>query len=487
MQGRASSGIRGLDEVLRGGFLRNRSYLARGAPGVGKTLLGLQFLHAGVEAGETCLHISLGIREQELRSDAAAFGVDLDHEAFHFLDLSPRSEFFMEKQVYDIFDAPEVEREELVDAIVAAVEEHQPDRVVVDPITELRALTPTRQQFREQVRSFLLYLKEAGCTVVFTSESGPEEPDTDLQYISDGNVNLAFGPEFHQLEVTKFRGSDFERGPHFVSFTEDGLDVFSVVVPNRLVLDFEPEQYASGVPTLDEMLHGGIERGTSTLVSGPTGVGKTTLVSQFVSSAVTDGNRAVVYLFEETEATFTFRLRSIGVPIDEYLDAGLVDIQRVEPYEHAPEQFSRIVRQAVEPDGFDIVVIDGLEGYLASIHGETPMLIRRLHALVSYLRNVGATPFVTAEVHSITGEFQATEHKASYLADNIVYITYYEYEGALNRALGVLKKRATPCDSSLHAFGIGDEGIVIGDRLTDLRGVLWGAPNTARDPVPGDD
>ena len=487
MQARASTGITGLDEVLRGGFLRGRSYLARGEPGVGKTLLGLQFLHAGVQAGESSLYISLGVRETELRADAAAFGLDLDHPEFHFLDLSPRSEFFMEKQVYDIFDAPEVEREELVDAIVAAVEEHQPDRVVVDPITELRALTPTRQQFREQVRSFLLYLKEAGCTVVFTSESGPEEPDTDLQYISDGNVHLAFGPEFHQLEVTKFRGADFERGPHFVSFTETGLDVFSVVVPNKLRLDFEPEQFDSGVEALDEMLYGGIERGTSTLVSGPTGAGKTTLVSQFVASAAEEGNRSVVYLFEETEATYTFRLRSIGIPIDRYIEEGLVDIQRVEPYEHAPEQFSRIVRQAVESGGFDVVVVDGLEGYLASIHGETSVLIRRLHALISYLRNVGATPFVTAEVHNITGQFQATEHKASYLADNILYITYYEYEGALHRALGILKKRATPCDSSLHAFGIESEGIVIGERLTDLRGVLWGAPNTAEDPLPGDD
>jgi circadian clock protein KaiC len=487
MKGRASTGIDGLDEVLGGGYLRRRAYLARGAPGVGKTLLGLHFLSAGVETDETGLFITLGTQEDQLKQDAASFGLHLEHPDFHFLDLSPRSEFFREKQVYDIFDAPEVEREEMVDAIVTAVEDIGPDRVVVDPITELRSLTPNRQQFREQVRSFLLYLKEQGATVVFISESGADTPDTDLQYISDGNVNLAFGPEFHQLEVTKFRGAMFERGPHFVSFTEDGLDVFSVVVPKTLRLDFEPVQYPSGVEKLDEMLYGGIERGTSTLVSGPTGVGKTTLASQFITGAVQQDAPTVVYLFEETETTFSYRLRNIGVPIDRYVEEGMVRIERVEPYEHAPEQFSRIVRQAAEEEGFEVVIIDGMEGYLASIHGETPVLVRRLHALISYLRNLGATPFITAEVHTITGEFQATEHKASYLADNIIYITYYEYEGRLERALGVLKKRATPCESALHDFDISEQGITIGDRLEGLRGVLWGAPGLAEDMLPGDD
>lgn len=485
-EGRASTGIRGLDEVVAGGLLRNRAYLVRGAPGVGKTVLGLHFLDAGVKAGETVLFISLGTKESELRSDAASFGFGLDDGNFHLLDLSPKSEFFSEKQVYDIFEAPEVEREEFVDAVVTAVDDIRPERVVIDPITELRTLTPNRQQFREQVRSFLFYLKELGCTVVFTSESGPENSDMDLQYISDGNVHLEFGPDYHQLRVTKLRGSMFERGPHFVTFTEAGLDVFSVAVPNNLQLAFEPEQLPSGVERLDEMLYGGIERGTSTLVSGPTGVGKTTMAAQFVGSAASQGDRAIVFLFEETEATFTHRLNSIGIPMDRYLAEGLVEIQRVEPYEHAPEQFARIVRHAVEEEQFKVVLLDGIEGYLASIQGETKPLIRRLHALVSYMRNQGVTPFITAEVHSITGEFQASEHHASYLADNIIYVTYYEYAGSLERALGVLKKRATPCESTLHEFDIGPNGVEIGARLKELRGVLWGAPGLV-EMMTGDD
>ncbi|WP_255196789.1 ATPase domain-containing protein [Halorarius litoreus] len=474
--GRASTGIRGLDEVVSGGFLRNRAYLVRGAPGVGKTVLGLHFLDAGVKAGETVLFISLGTKETELRTDAATFGFDLSAPNFHVLDLSPKSAFFSEKQVYDIFEAPEVEREEFVDAVVTAIDDIAPDRVVIDPITELRTLTPNRQQFREQVRSFLFYLKEHDITVLVTSEAGPETPDTDLQYISDGNVHLEFGPDYHQLEVTKLRGSMFERGPHFVTFTDEGLDVFSVAVPTKLQLDFEPVQLASGVENLDAMLYGGIERGTSTLVSGATGVGKTTIAAQFVATAAANGTRAVVYLFEETEATFTYRLRSIGIPVRQYIDDGLIDIQRVEPYEHAPEQFARIVRHAVEDEEFEIVMLDGIEGYLASVEGDTKLLIRRLHSLVSYMRNQGVTPILTAEVHSITGTFRASEHKASYLADNIVFVTYYEYEGALNRAIGVLKKRATPCESALHAFSITSDGVTVGDRLSELRGVLWGSP-----------
>jgi circadian clock protein KaiC len=481
MTTRAESGINGLDEVLNGGFLRNRAYLVRGEPGVGKTVMCLHFLDAGVAAGETVLFISLGTRESELRADAGTFGFALEAPAFNVLDLSPKSEFFEEKQVYDIFEAPEIEREEFVDAIVTAVEELDPDRVVVDPITELRTLTPNRQQFREQVRSFLFYLKERGCTVLFTSESGPEDPDTDLRYVSDGNVHLSFGPEYHQMEVTKLRGSMFERGPHFVTFTETGLDVFSVVVPTELNLDFELDQLPSDIEVFDEMLHGGVERGTSTLVSGPTGAGKTTLASQFIATAAGNGVRCVVYLFEETEATYTYRLRSIGVPIDEYIESGLVSIQRIEPYEHAPEQFARIIRSAIEHGGVEVVVLDGLEGYLASIQGSTQPLIRKLHSLISYMRNQGVTPFITAEVHTITGEFQATEHKASYLADNIVFLTYYEYRGSLKRAIGVLKKRATPCDDRLREFDIGSEGVHIGRPLDDLRGVLWGAPGLIED------
>ncbi|WP_267640643.1 ATPase domain-containing protein [Haloarchaeobius amylolyticus] len=474
MAARVSTGIQGLDEVLHGGYIRNRSYLVRGEPGVGKTLLGLHFLIEGVTQGENALFINLGAPEADIRADAEGLGLDLD--GVDILDLSPASDFFVENKMYDIFTSPEVERGEFTAVISDAVERYAPERVFVDPLTQFRYLSPDEFQFREEVLSFLQYLKENGCTTLFSSQSTQHFPDDDLQFVSDGNVHLYYGRVLHHVEVTKMRGSEFEKGPQTVEIRNGGMQVFPLLRPGRFKLDYEPVPISSGNENLDALLNGGVERGTTTLISGPTGVGKTTVAMQFLLSAAERGERGVIYLFEESENTFVLRAESLGMPIKALAEQDMISVMQVDAHEHSAEQFSRQVRREVEDGDTRHVLIDGIDGYVASISGEERDLISRLHAVVAYLRNVGVTTFLTSEMETITGQFRPTSRRASYLADNIIFLGYFELGSRLHRSIGVLKKRASGFDHAIHAFSIGDDGITVGKELDNLHGILSGTP-----------
>ncbi|WP_439027349.1 ATPase domain-containing protein [Haloarchaeobius sp. DT45] len=482
MSERVSTGIQGLDEVLHGGYIRDRSYLIRGEPGVGKTLLGLHFLVDGVDKGENALFINLGAPESDIREDAQGLGLDLD--GVDILDLSPASDFFVENKMYDIFTSPEVERGEFTAVISDAVEQYEPSRVFVDPLTQFRYLSPDEFQFREEVLSFLQYLKEKGCTTLFTSQSTHHFPDDDLQFISDGNVLLYYGEVLHHIEVTKMRGSEFEKGPQTVEIRQGGMYVYPLLRPGRFKLDYEPVPISSGCEPLDDLLNGGVERGTTTLISGPTGVGKTTVAMQFLLSAAERGERGIIYLFEESENTFVVRAEALGMSIKQLAEDDMISVMQVEAYEHSAEQFSRQVRREVEENDTRHVLIDGIDGYVASINGEERDLISRLHAVVAYLRNVGVTTFLTSEMETITGQFRPTSRRASYLADNIIFLGYFELGSRLHRSIGVLKKRASDFDKAIHSFSIDSDGIHVGDELDNLHGILSGTPMWYDEAIP---
>ncbi|WP_435319340.1 ATPase domain-containing protein [Haloarchaeobius sp. TZWSO28] len=483
MAERVPTGIRGLDEVLHGGYIENRSYLVRGEPGVGKTLLGLHFLIEGVEQGENSLFINLGAPEADIREDARGLGMDLD--GVDILDLSPASDFFVENKMYDIFTSPEVERGEFTAVISDAVSEFDPDRVFVDPLTQFRYLSPDEFQFREEVLSFLQYLKENDCTTLFTSQSTHNFPDDDLQFISDGNILLYYGEVLHHVEVTKMRGSEFEKGPQTVEIGDGGMHIYPLLRPGRFKLDYEPVPIPSGNERLDEMLNGGVERGTTTLISGPTGVGKTTVAMQFLLSAAEErGERGIIYLFEESENTFVLRAESLGLPIRRLAEEGLISVMQVDAHEHSAEQFSRQVRREVEERDTRHVLIDGIDGYVASISGDERDLVARLHAVVGYLRNVGVTTFLTSEMETITGQFRPSSRRASYLADNIIFLGYFELGSQIHRSIGVLKKRASTFDHSIHAFTIDENGIQVGEELDNLHGILSGTPMWYEEDIP---
>jgi circadian clock protein KaiC len=473
---RHATGVVGLDEVLHGGLISKRAYLARGGPGTGKTTLGLHFLLAGMEAGETALLITLESNEEQLRTDAACMGLDLT--GVHVLDLSPSREFFAENQSYDIFSPADVERDPTTRQIVEAVEQLRPTRVFVDAITTLRYLAPDAFQFRKQALSFLRYLVDQGATVLMSSEPTASVPDDDLRFMSDGIIDMEVSSDHHTLrrtlQVTKLRGSDFEGGRHTMRLGERGMTVAPRLVPAAHERDFTIELIPSGLPQLDEMLGGGIESGTISILSGPSGVGKTTLGVQFMKEAASRGTRSVVYAFEEHRDTIIHRCENIGMPVREMLDSGALAIVQVEPLRFTPAEFALLVRREVEDKGARIVMIDGISGYQLTLAGDD--LIAELHALGRYLKNMGVTVIFINDTETITGEFRATEVGASYLCDNLIFLRYIELDGELRKAIGVLKKRLGDFGRALRSLEITPTGLEVGKPLTDLRGVLTGMP-----------
>jgi circadian clock protein KaiC len=448
--------------------------MLRGSPGAGKTLLGVHFLAAGAERGEDVLFINLGEAEADVRANAEAFGFDLQDVAF--LDLSPSSEFFVEGRSYEIFSADDVEGEGVTEEITAEVEAHDPDRVFVDPLTQLRYLTRDEFQFRKQVLSFLRFLKEQGATVCFTSQNTDDTPDDDLQFMADAIVHLDSASRGRTLEVSKFRGSDFQGGTHAVVIDDDGMSVYPELLPDDRSGGFRDEDLSSGVPAFDRLLDGGIQAGTVTLISGPSGVGKTTTGAQFVKEAAGRGDRSVIYLFDEAREIFLHRCEAINIPVRKMIDRGTLTVTDVEALEYSPQRFAADVRSEVESEETDIVMIDGIEGYRLSVRGGDDELTQRLHALGNYLRNRGVSTVFTSEVGNITGDFEASDHDVSYLADNIVFLRYIEIDGELRKAIGVLKMRASDFERTLREFRITEHGITVGDPLTGLRGVLSGTP-----------
>jgi len=474
-RGRVSTGIAGADEVLEGGLLERSATLVRGAPGSGKTIFALHFLTAlDADAGEAGLFINLGEPAAYLQSTAAAFGLDL--EAVEFLSLSPTGEKFQDAETYTLFEAGEVETPSLVDDIRERVAAVEPDRVVLDPVTEFRYLTPDDHQFRGQVLSLLDYLSDAGATTVLTSQAAASMPDDDLQFLVDAVIDLAESTDHRTVEVTKFRGSGSRRGRHTVEITADGMTVWPRLVPEHHEVSFTPEKLSSGVPELDELLHGGLTTGTITFLSGPTGAGKTTTGLQFVHEAATQGNRSVLYSFEESPATLRARSAAIGSPIDELVEAGGLELVTVEPEALTIDEFTGRLRTAVEDDGVDIVMLDGVGGFLRSLRGLGTEPTDHLVKIGRYLRNTGVTGIVTNEVHSITGQFRATEQGVSHLADNIIVLRHVEHAGELQKVIGVLKMRASDFETRIRRLEITDDGVVVGEPLTGLRGILTGTP-----------
>lgn len=469
---RLSTGVSGLDEILHGGLLPGRAYLIRGGPGTGKTTLGLHFLIAGAQRGEKALFITLEEEQEDLLTDGARSGMNL--EGVDFLDLSPGSDYFAEVQTYDIFAPAEVEREPLTNRIIAAIEQIQPTRVFLDPLTQFRYLSTDTFQFRKQVLSFLRFLTERGCTILFTSEHSATTPDDDLQFMADGIIELNFDEYGRNLTVVKFRGSDFMGRSHAMKLGGAGMSVYPRLIPQNYGVTFHADLISSGLPELDKLLNGGLERGTVSFFSGPTGVGKTSLGLQFIREAARRGEYSVLFSLEEEIDIILGRSNAIQLDAAAMLDNGALLLEKIEPLQYTPDEFARRVRYEVEHNQARIVMIDSVSGYRLSMRGHD--LVSQLHALIKYLQNMGVAVLLTVETAQLTGDFRVTDHEISYLADNIIFLRYLEINGEMRKAIGVLKKRLSNFEKTLREFEITGEGIRIGQPLSNLRGILTGAP-----------
>lgn len=476
---RLSTGIDGVDRVLNGGLLSGRSTLVRGPPGAGKTLFGVHFLTKGVKTDDNCLYINLGEPEEILRQDVAKFGFEFGD--VEFLDLAPSKEEFAADATYNVFSAAEVEGPSVASEVTAKVEEFEPNRVVIDPSTQLRYIATDAHQFRKQMLALLRFLREHGATTVFTSQQTEATPDDDLQFLSDGVIHLDQS-ESRTLKVTKLRGSDFQRGYHSIRVTDDGLQCAPQLVPDQHSGQFTAETISSGVPELDELLHGGIERGTVTFLSGPTGVGKTTTGLQFMKEAAGRGENSVLYSFEEGTETLLHRAEAVNIPVQDMIERGTLRIEELQPMEVTAAEFGQRVRHAVEEDGSELVMIDGIGGYRHSVRGVTDDVVDQIAALGRYLKNMGVTTIIVNEVHDVTGEFKVTQSGTSYLADNIVFLRHIEHRGALRKVIGVLKKRTSDYEKRLRELEITEHGIKVGGPLPELSGILTGTPDWQERP-----
>lgn len=471
---RIATGVPGLDEIIYGGFIPERAYLVRGGPGTGKTTLGLHYLAAGAVDKEQGLFICMGEQEEGIRENAGTMGIDLGNVVF--LDLSPDPESFSRMENYSIFSPAEVERTPITQKIMEQIEKLKPNRIFIDSMTQFRYLSADSFQFRRQAASFLRFLTEQGTTVLFTSESCPDMPDDDLMFLSDGIIELEANDEDHRLTVRKFRGSGFHTGRQFVRLNSSGMEVFPRLLPKGVRGKVSTEAIPTGVPELNELLHGGLERGTITIISGPSGVGKTTLGLLFLREAAKRGEHPVLYAFEEGMPTLINRCEAINIHIRDMMEQGSLSVVKVEPLIHSPEEFTRMVRKEVEEQGARVVMLDSTAGYGLSIRGGD--LIRHLHALCKYLAELGVTTILINEVEFITGEFRATEIGVSYIADNIIFMRYLELNAQLKKAIGVLKKRLSDFEKNLREIKITPNGVEIGPPLTGLRGILKGMPET---------
>jgi len=470
-EGRASTGVAGLDDVLGGGLPENRAFMLRGGPGSGKTILGEHFLTANED--DDSLFVSLEESAANLRANARGVGIDLD--AVHVLDYSPDADAFAEDGAYDVF-APGDRGQSLSEGIKDAVDEHDPDRVFVDPLTRLRQFAPDDTRFYEEVGSFTSYVRNRGATMLFTTQPTTANPDEDLEFLSDGSIELGDAPKGRTVTVKKLRGSSFQSGAHTVRITDEGFHVYPKLVPTVQTRAFDDAMQSTGVASFDEMLGGGITPGTVTVVSGSSGVGKSTTATQLAVAAADRGERAVSYLFEEGTDTFVHRSGSVGMPVERLREEGALKLREVEALTVSPDEFAAEVRAEVEERDASVVVLDGISGYRMSLRGEADDLVRELHALCRYLRGMGVTTVLLDDVPQVTGDFEPTSERISYLADNIVFLRYLEYRGEIRKAAGVLKKRSSDFERTLREFAIGEDGVRFGEPLTDLRGILTGTP-----------
>ena len=475
---RAATGIPGLDDVLKGGFIRNRLYLIEGMPGSGKTTLALQFLMEGTRAGESVLYVTLSETIEEVQAVARSHGWDLSR--VHMRELAPSEGMLDPEQQYTVFHPSEVELSETTQRVLADVDKFRPTRVVFDSLSELRMLAGNPLRYRRQILALKQYFTGRGCTVLMLDDLTSGEHDINVQSICHGALMLehtlpTFGVQRRRVSVAKYRGSAFRGGYHDYVIRKGGLDVFPRLVAAEHRRESSRERLKSGLAQLDELLGGGIERGTSTLISGAAGTGKSTLAALFCASAAARGECASLFIFDESANTLYSRMAGLGVDLRGLVAARKVGITEVDPAQLTPGEFGFLIRQAVEKRDSSIVVIDSLNGYLNSMPDER-FLVVQLHELLTYLGQQGVATMLIAAHQGLISSQMSSPVDASYLADAVLLLRYFEADGEVRQALSVVKKRGGDHERTIREFSMQKGRINVGEPLRHYRGVLSGIP-----------
>jgi circadian clock protein KaiC len=481
----AGTGIEGLDDILQGGLTPNRMYLIEGVPGSGKTTLSLQFLLEGAQRGERVLYVSLSESIEEIESVAKSHGWSL--EGITLRELLPSERSLEPEEQYTIFHPSEIELTETTRAILADVERVKPARLVLDSLSELRLLTGNAARYRRQILALKQFFTGRRCTVVLLDDLISGQGDLQVESIAHGVLALEqlipeYGADRRRMRVVKMRGKPFRGGYHDYLIRTGGIEVFPRIVAAESRHDSSRAKLSGAIPELDQLLGGGIERGTSTLIVGAAGTGKSTLAAQFVAAAAARGERAALFIFDESTSTLLTRTAELGIELGRYVEAGLVDIHQVDPAELSPGQLAHELREAVEHDRVSVVVIDSLNGYLNSMPEERFLTIH-LHELLMFLGQHGVATILIGAQHGLIGAYMNAPIDASYLADAVILMRYFEARGEVRQAISIVKKRGGQHERTIREFRFGRGGLEIGEPLRNFRGVLSGIPTPEPDPA----
>lgn len=475
---RLMTGSQGLDEVLNGGFPVNRLYLLEGDPGTGKTTLALQFLLEGARRGEPVLYVTLSETKEELTAVAASHGWTL--EGVSLKELVPPEESLKAETQYTIFHPSEVELGDMTRQVVEDVERLQPRRVIFDSLSEMRLLARDPLRYRRQILALKQFFAGRQCTVLLLDDRTAADADLQVQSIAHGvlmleQLALGYGGERRRLRVVKLRGSRFRGGFHDFTIRTGGVEVYPSLVSSNHPGEFEQGVAPSGVVRLDALLGGGLDRGTSTLIMGPAGSGKSSVAARLIAEAGRRGERAAAFLFDENISTYYKRAGGLDTDLRTMADAGRLSLRQVNPAELSPGEFTYYVREEVTRGGARVVVIDSINGYLQAMPDER-FLTAHMHELLAYLNRQGVVTILVMAQHGFLGTSMSSPVDVSYLADTVVLLRYFEAEGAIRRAISVVKKRTGYHEDTIRELRLSSAGIEVGKPLREFRGVLTGVP-----------
>jgi circadian clock protein KaiC len=473
----ASTGIAGLDGILGGGLPPNRLYLLDGSPGTGKTTLALQFLLAGAARGERGLYVTLSESREELAEVATSHGWTLDDVDIYEIESEAGGDA---GEAYTIFHPAEVELQQTVDSVLAAVERSGARLVVFDSLSEMRLLARDPLRFRRQILALKQFFAGRSCTVLLLDDKTAPEGDLQLHSLAHGviqleHIALEYGAERRRLQVLKLRGRRFLGGYHDFRIRTGGLAVYPRVQRADTQDEGVGRPLPSGSGELDALLGGGLPSGTSLLITGPAGTGKSVLATQYACASATRGEKVRFYLFDERLSTFTLRATGLGMDVREMVADGRLALHQVEPTELSPGEFAHHVVRAVEDDDVRMVVIDSINGYLQSMPEER-LLPTQVHELLSYLANRGVTSVLTLVQRGIFGSPVDEAADVSYLADTVVLLRYFEVSGSVRQAVSVVKKRSGDHERTIRECRVSRGGLDVGPPLHEFQGVLTGVP-----------
>jgi circadian clock protein KaiC len=475
---KAGTGIAGLDQILSGGFPIHRQFLVEGRPGTGKTTLALQFLLEGRKQGERGLYVTLSETKEELRQVAESHGWSLSGIDMYELESSEKR--LKPEEDYTVFRPEDAELNDTVEDVYQQVDRLKPNRAVFDSLSEMRLLARDPLRYRRQILALKQFFAGRQCTVLLLDDMTGADHDLQLHSISHGVVSLdrlgrEYGPFRRQLAVLKLRGVAFQEGSHDYIIEGGGLKVFPRLVAAEHRGEYDRSGFQSGITELDNLLGGALHRGTSTLIIGPAGAGKSTLAAVYLRAAAERRERAATYIFEENPDTLLDRTAALGMDLRPHEASGMIGIRRIDPAELSPGQFAYQLRKDVEEEGVRVVVIDSLNGYMNAMPNERFLMVQ-MHEILGYLSAKGIVAILTMAQHGLIGSAVQSPVDVSYLADTLIILRFFEFDGAVRRAVSVIKHRKSAHEDSIREFGLGTDGIRIGAPLRNFRGVLTGQP-----------